>query len=117
MAMCHLLGAPGTHNPGRVFHTMQAHLHARPPLGPCGPGACGPPWVLVGWALVGLALVSPPGPLWAGSLGGPVGRALVGPLGPCGPSPRGPPESFWAMPLRAPWALMGQALVGPPGPS
>ena len=61
--MCPLLGAPGEHNPARVFHTMQAHLHTWAPLGPCGPGPCGSPWALVG----------PLGPLWA-SLG-----ALVGP--------------------------------------
>ena len=61
MAMYNLLGPPGEHNPARVFHKMQAHLHAWAPLGPCGPGPRGP---LGLWA----------GPLWA-------------PLGQCRPGP------------------------------
>ena len=74
MAMCNLLGAPGEHNPARVFHTMQAHLHAWTPLGPCGPGPCGLPWALTCRALVG-----PPGPLWAPEPGLPQLASNLGP--------------------------------------
>ena len=48
-------GCPRKHNPARVFHTVQAHLHALAswalvgralvdPLGPCRPVPCGPPF-------------------------------------------------------------------------
>ena len=40
--------------------------------------------------------------------------ACMGPLCPCGPGPSGAPGPLWAGPLWAPWALVGQALVGPP---
>ena len=78
---------------------------------------CGTPCALVGRAFVGplgpvgRALVGSRGRLWAGPLWAPLGPcglpwALVGPLGPCGPP--------WAIVGRA---LVGRALVAPPGPS
>ena len=99
MAMCHLLGAPGEHNPARVFPTMQAHLRAWPPLGQCGAGPCvshggphGPLWAGLLWQPLGPCSLRPCGR--GRSSGGPpwaiVGRALVAPLGPCGPGPLNP---------------------------
>ena len=102
MAMCHLLGAPGEDNPARVFHTMQAHLHARAPWALVGwaPGvAPGPLWARPLWAALGPCGLGPCGPPWAL-----VGRGLVGPLGLCGPGQCGPT-----------WALVGRALLAPPG--
>ena len=98
------------------------------PLGPHGPGPCGPPWAPLGhlwapWGLLGRALVES---LWVplGSLFGPGNcehppwalacRALVG------QALVGTPGPLWAgraLVGRAlvppPWALMGQALIGP----
>ena len=72
------------------------------------PGTQSCPWAmcraLMGWALKA--------PLWGLMGRAPMGQDL-GPdrTGPYGPGPYGPPRTCWA-----PWALMGQALVGPPGP-
>ena len=121
------------HMPANAYTCMHMHAHARTRTQP--------------WALVGQALVGHPGPLWAGqwaALGacgpGPCcSRGLLwsvlsacapGPceprLGPCGPGSCeapwalvgralvGFPGPLWAGLLWAPWALMGRALVGLP---
>ena len=62
MAMCHLLGALGEHNPAWLFHIMQAHLRAWAPL---GPSRAGPLW-------------APLHPLWAGPSGPPLGPHGLG---------------------------------------